>query len=769
MGFDLKTLEYQHILNKVNQHVYTQTASNIVMNLKPYTNYQTIKEELLKTDELSKLIMAYGKTPLVSDFDIYDILKKAKQTGFLSLEDVLMIRLYLNLEDEMRTYFQKVKEKKNYQTIEPYFELTKHHKLLETLEEYIDDKGLIKDQATKELYGIRKTIKKSLEKLNEVLSKIVTKYSAYLNENMVVLRNGRYCIGVKDTYKNKVNGIVHDISQSKQTVYIEPEDIRQITANIEHQKNLELQELNRILMIITEKILTYEETISSNLDLLTYLDFINAKATYAIKIDARMPKINQTQKIELINARHPLLDPNKVVPLNLSLDKNKPIILITGPNTGGKTVVLKTVGLLTVMMQSGLLIPANEQSNLNIYDKVFADIGDEQSIEQSLSTFSSHLVKLKQMIETLNENQLLLIDEIGTGTDPNEGTSLAIALINEIKKHQISMLVTTHYSELKQYSFEHKEIMPASMMFDHETLKPLYKLQMGISGSSNALLIAQSLGLKQSVIDDAKMLSQKYESDLTKIIERLNEEKKQLEDEKNNLEIAKEKALETQELYESELRFQKESFEKELFKIKNKEELKWKKLQEEAKNLIEELKEKDRLTQPELAKAKHQINKEVLQTKVTNTETIHPGDTVLIKSYGQTGTVKQIKNKKYLVTFGQFELEFSKNDLELERKKEIKKETKPKKSFSGTTPNKNASLELDLRGFRYEDVAEAMEQAMDRAYLANMPYLRVIHGFGTGAVRKAVYEYLKTSPYVSSYRYGQEGEGLNGVTVVTLK
>ena len=769
MGFDLKTLEYQHILNKVNQHVYTQTASNIVMNLKPYTNYQTIKEELLKTDELSKLIMAYGKTPLVSDFDIYDILKKAKQTGFLSLEDVLMIRLYLNLEDEMRTYFQKVKEKKYYQTIEPYFELTKHHKLLETLEEYIDDKGLIKDQATKELYGIRKTIKKSLEKLNEVLSKIVTKYSTYLNENMVVLRNGRYCIGVKDTYKNKVNGIVHDISQSKQTVYIEPEDIRQITANIEHQKNLELQELNRILMIITEKILTYEETISSNLDLLTYLDFINAKATYAIKIDARMPKINQTQKIELINARHPLLDPNKVVPLNLSLDKNKPIILITGPNTGGKTVVLKTVGLLTVMMQSGLLIPANEQSNLNIYDKVFADIGDEQSIEQSLSTFSSHLVKLKQMIETLNENQLLLIDEIGTGTDPNEGTSLAIALINEIKKHQISMLVTTHYSELKQYSFEHKEIMPASMMFDHETLKPLYKLQMGISGSSNALLIAQSLGLKQSVIDDAKMLSQKYESDLTKIIERLNEEKKQLEDEKNNLEIAKEKALETQELYESELRFQKESFEKELFKIKNKEELKWKKLQEEAKNLIEELKEKDRLTQPELAKAKHQINKEVLQTKVTNTETIHPGDTVLIKSYGQTGTVKQIKNKKYLVTFGQFELEFSKNDLELERKKEIKKEIKPKKSFSGTTPNKNASLELDLRGFRYEDVAEAMEQAMDRAYLANMPYLRVIHGFGTGAVRKAVYEYLKTSPYVSSYRYGQEGEGLNGVTVVTLK
>ena len=769
MGFDLKTLEYQHILDKVNQHVYTQTASNIVKNLKPYTNYQTIKEELLKTDELSKLIMAYGKTPLIHDFDIYDILKKAKQTGFLSLEDVLMIRLYLNLEDEIRTYFQKVKEKKYYQTIEPYFDLIKHHKLLETLEEYIDDKGLIKDQATKELYGIRKTIKKSLEKLNEVLSKIVSKYSAYLNENMVVLRNGRYCIGVKDTYKNKVNGIVHDISQSKQTVYIEPEDIRQITANIEHQKNLELQELNRILMIITEKILTYEETISSNLDLLTYLDFINAKATYAIKIDARMPKINQTQKIELINARHPLLDPNKVVPLNLSLDKNKPIILITGPNTGGKTVVLKTVGLLTVMMQSGLLIPANEQSNLNIYDKVFADIGDEQSIEQSLSTFSSHLVKLKEMIETLNENQLLLIDEIGTGTDPNEGTSLAIALINEIKKHQVSMLVTTHYSELKQYSFEHKEIMPASMMFDHETLKPLYKLQMGISGSSNALLIAQSLGLKQSVIDDAKLLSQKYESDLTKIIERLNEEKKQLEEEKTNLEIAKEKALETKELYESELRFQKASFEKEILKIKNKEELKWKKLQEEAKNLIEELKEKDRLTQPELAKAKHQINKEVSQTKVTNTEVIHPGDTVLIKPYGQTGTVKQVKNKKYLVSFGQFELEFSNNDLELERKKEIQKQTKPKKSFSGTTPNKNASLELDLRGFRYEDVAEAMEQAMDRAYLANMPYLRVIHGFGTGAVRKAVYEYLKTSPYVSSYRYGQEGEGLNGVTVVTLK
>lgn len=769
MSFDLKTLEYSQILSKVERYAYTQTTKDNIRNLSPYTNLETIKIELNKTDQLLKLTLAYGKLPLVTDFDIFDILKKANQTGYLKLEEILMIRFYLSLENDIRSYYQKVKEKKNYLDLDHLFDLIKHQKLSDELNEYIDSNGIIKDQATKELFGIRKTLKKLNEKLTEILSKIVSKYSAYLNENMVVLRNGRYCIAVKDAYKNKVSGIIHDLSQTKQTVYIEPEEIRQTTINIEHQTNLEHQEINRILSILTEKILTHEETLIENINKLTHLDFINAKASYAIEIDARIPKINQSQTVELISARHPLLDPKTVIPLTLRLDKTKPIILITGPNTGGKTVVLKTVGLLTLMMQSGLLIPASEKSELNVYDKVFADIGDEQSIEQSLSTFSSHLVKLKKMIDTLDKNQLLLIDEIGTGTDPNEGTSLAIAMLNEIKKHQISMLVTTHYSELKQYSFEHKEIMPASMLFDHETLKPLYKLQMGISGSSNALLIAQSLGLKESVINDAKLLSQNYESDLTKIIERLNEEKKQLEKEKEQLEKAKQKALETKNLYEEELKFQKQSFEKEIHKVKEKEENKWKKLQDEAKTLIDELKEKDRLTQPELAKAKHQVNKTVTDTKVSTNEKIEVGDRVLIKSYGQNGIVKKIDKKKYLVSFGQFELEFTKNDLELSQKTETKKEIKPKKTNIGITPNKVASLELDLRGFRYEDVEEAMEQAMDRAYLANMPYIRVIHGFGTGAVRKAVYEYLKTSPYVASYRFGQEGEGLNGVTIVSLK
>ncbi|CCV64506.1 DNA mismatch repair protein MutS [Alteracholeplasma palmae J233] len=770
MTFDLKTLEFLEIQERILKYAYTQTAKKHITLLSPITDITKIKKLLAETDELLRLNYAYGKVPFVQDFDIFYLIEKSDKTGFLNLEEILLVKLYLKLEKEVKEYYQRIKDKKSYTQIEELFNLENNDTLIKKLDHYIDDKNLIKDQATVELFGIRKSIKKQNEKINDVLSKLLTKYSSYLNESVIVLRNSRYCIGIKETYKNKVNGIIHDVSQTGQTIYIEPEDIRQATQDLEHLNNLEQQEINRVLMIITSDILAEKENLYKNLKQLTYLDFVHAKACYAIEIEASIPKINSNGNIHIINGRHPLIDKDKIVPLNLKLTKERPIMLITGPNTGGKTVVLKTVGLLTLMMQSGILVPLDSESELSIYHKIFSDIGDEQSIEQSLSTFSSHLVKLKKMIDTLDDNQLILIDEIGSGTDPNEGVSLAMALLNEIRKHKVTLLVTTHYSEIKQYGFEHKEIIPASMAFDHETLKPLYKLQMGISGSSNALLIAKSLGLKESVIKEATELSKRYESDLTKVIDRLNHEKKMLEEEKLSLEQSKKELLNAKLSYENELKKQQVEFENELKKVKEKEEIKWHELKAQASSLIEELKQKEKLSQPELAKAKHQINKEITTPKLENKEEIKVNDIVLIKSYQQRGIVKKITNNKYLVEFGSFTLSFPKNDLELE-KNQSKTKTKIEKKvkLQGQTPNKNASIELDLRGYRYEEVGDAIDKAMDKAFLANMPFIRIIHGFGTGAVRNAVYEYLKKSPYVDSYRFGKEGEGLNGVTVVSLK
>jgi len=773
MRFMTKPLELHLILDKIALYAKSNTIRDEIKGLEPMTDIDLIERHLQETHDMLTLILRQGTLPLIEDYDIHELIHYASLDRTFTLQELLYIRLFLLMERDILAY-RKETEKNRIATglMGTYLsELHHHDGLRNYIESKMDPDGQILDDATPELAKIRHDLRKYDKQIQDKLQKLLVDYSSYLNEFVIVMRNDRFCIPVKDAFKNKIKGIIHDVSASKQTVYIEPEATRQITAEMESLKIAETKEIERIIFLMSEEVHLAKDSLKDNLDLFLVLDYNQAKALYAKDIQGVKPNINNRGIIQLFQAKHPLLDLKTAVPIHVELNDNIKTLLITGPNTGGKTVALKTVGLLTLMTQVGVLIPASEMSHVAIFDQVFADIGDEQSILQSLSTFSSHLTKIISMIKDVTDRSLVLLDELGSGTDPNEGVSLAMAILNRLTQYDIRMMVTTHYSELKSYAYEMPYMATASVAFDKLSLKPLYYLQMGTTGSSHAFLIARRLGLQEEVVLDAEHIYQGRQTDLAKIMEKLNDEMVYLEHEKERvakeLEEAKSEKTHYQTAKEKLLREQDAIVEK----IKEREEHKWQKLQEDVKEILRDLQSKKHLTNPEIAQIKYQINQTVdNDDNLRIKDDIEVGDDVFIVSYQQYGKVVGIKDDQIRVIFGNFDLTFRKSDLRKEKPiKSPQKIARKKKAESSDVPVRKANLELDLRGFRYEEVKEALDQAIDRAMLSGLSTLRIIHGFGSGAVRKAVYEYIKYSPYITSHRYGGEGEGLNGVTIITLK
>lgn len=773
MRFMTKTLELNQILEKISSYAKSDTIKDEILALEPMVEFDLIDRELTEVSDMLSLITRASVMPFIMDYDIHELIRYAGLERLYSLQEILYIRLFLKMERDFHTYYKTYqKQKINGRIINQYFDVLHHHTaLLSYIESKIDEDGQVLDNATPELLKIRQGIAKLEKQLQDKLSKLIIDYATSLNEHVIVMRNNRFCIPVKDAFKHKIKGIIHDVSASKQTVYIEPEATRQLTQDIESLKVQEEREIQKIIALLTDAIADAKASLKDNLDTFLRLDFLQSKALYAKLIHAEKPLINEEGLIVLVSAKHPLLDPSTAVPISLELNDQLRILLITGPNTGGKTVALKTVGLLTLMTQSGLLIPADPSSNIAIFDQIFADIGDEQSIQQSLSTFSSHLTKIIHMIEDVKDNTLILLDELGSGTDPNEGVSLAMAILNKLKTFNLRMMVTTHYSELKSYAFEEPHMGTASVAFDKKTLKPLYYLQMGTTGSSHAFLIAQRLGLKEDIIHNAEEIYKGRQTDLAKIMEKLNDEMLYLERQKEKLKTSIDEARQEKSSYQ----MTKDKLIKEqdqlLEKIRLKEEQKWKDLRDEANQLIEDLKSKKTLSHPEMAQFKYQLNQSVPQSSSHLLEDeLKVGDAVFILPYQQYGTIKSIKDNDYRVIFGNFDLVFKSSDLRKdEPKKQKEKLTRKHMKEETTQITKKASFELDLRGFRYEEVKDAMDQAIDSALLTGLSSMRIIHGFGSGAVRKAVYAYIKSSPYIQTSRFGGEGEGLNGVTIITLK
>ena len=775
MRFMTKTLEFPEILKRVTTFAHTDSTRALIDELNPMTELNTIKQSLQETSDFLDIIYRASYMPFVDDFDIVQLFEYGSKHLSYSIYELMQIRLFLSMEKDIIQYIRNLK--KIYidtKSMQIYFDrLQSHYHLYDKLYHMIDPEGLFVDDASPRLNQIRKDLRRLDHQLQDKMNKLVADYQTYLTDSVIVIRNDRFCLCVKEAFKHKIKGVTHDISASGQTIYIEPEQSRQITAQIESLKAGEKNEIDRILRELSDLIQLEEESLSNNLKLLVYLDFVQSKALYAKVIDGVVPKINKEGKTSLVKAKHPLLDQKVAVPISLKIDETYKILLITGPNTGGKTVALKTLGLLTLMTQSGMLIPASEQTEIAIFNKIFADIGDEQSIEQSLSTFSSHLTKIINMLKNVDKNTLIILDEIGSGTDPNEGVSLAIAILNAFKKYDVRMLVTTHYSELKHYAFEQPDIQTASVAFDQESLKPLYYVQMGMTGSSQAFLIAQRLGLNTDIISEAKDLYANKQTDVAKMMEKLNTMMQNYEEQEKKLvaqndDLANE--IKTYDQMKIELVKKQDQV---IEKIKDKELKKWESLRDDALKVIKDLESKQSISKPESAQYKHQLKHSSQSEDYLNLEdNLKKGDAVYIKSYQQYGKITQVKGDRYKVKFGNFEMTFDQLDLvkDNEPKKQVKttlRKVRPKQSES--LKSNNSSMRLDLRGFRFEEVFEAMDQAVDQALLNGLHELTVIHGFGTGAVKKAVYDYIRQSSLIKTHRFGGEGEGLNGVTILTLK
>ena len=744
-----------------------------ILNLSFPNDYEEICNLQGETSNAFDAIVKLSDIPLGGLYDIKNSILRAKAYGILNEEELLRVVGLIDCGTNVEKYFKSLDLIKfDYPYLKPY--LTKLHQfqtLKTNITLAISMDGKVLDNASKELFTIRRSLNSLENRLRSKLQELLQTRASQLTESLIVLRDGRMCLPVKIEYKNTFKGVIHDVSSSNTTLYIEPEATLETANQIDNFHEKEKKEIQIILKNLSLLVASEADELLENLEALTNLDIIYAKALYGKERDYYPANVLDSQAFSIKKAKHPLIDSNICVPIDIDLGNKYQVIIITGPNTGGKTVALKTTGLLHMMAYLGLMVPASKDSTFAYFDSIVADIGDEQSIEQSLSTFSSHMKKIVSIINDVSFKSLVLLDELGSGTDPKEGSSIAIAVIEYLKDSGAKVIATTHYSELKSYAYNYDSIINASVEFNNETLMPTYKLLIGVPGRSNAIEIASRLGLNQKIIAESKKQLDNTKTESSLLIGNLEEEM-------NSLRHKEEELAHKIEMYEgmvNQLKQEKLDLVKRTDKIINDAKKEAKTIiaeaKEEATTLITEIKNmsSESFKEHELASIKHKVSN--LNVKESDTEVfdeeLHEGDFVYVKPYDKYGTISKIKKNRYTVNIGQFAMDFDKKELQLSAKpvEKKKKETK----LSGYNPKSNCQLSLDLRGKRAEEVSYLMDQYLDQALLGNLTQVTIIHGFGTGAVRKAVQDYLKNCSFVKSYRYGQEGEGLNGVTIVYLK
>lgn len=773
MHFELKTLEFNRITKILETFCNTETTKMLAHHLLPSSQIDECLFSLNQTDEMYQLISRFQSMPFIEDFDIFELLNKIEKVTHLSIKEILTIKLFIKMIQNIIVYFKQAsKEKKQFESLNDDFEkLLFLDKLYDDISRVIDYDGFVYDDASTLLKEIREKLKhRELEK-TKLSQTLIHKYQSFLSESKFVMRNNRLTLAVKDSYKNKISGIVHDVSQTNQTIYIEPKEMLDKMHEIDMLKHQEHNEIIVILTSLTMKIKLEHASLFNNLEIAIKLDLIHAKALLAKKMNAYKPSLNQDGHIALIKARHPLIDERVVVPIDVFFDETHHSMFITGPNTGGKTVALKTIGLLHLMAQSGLLIPASQNSNLNVFNQIFADIGDEQSIDQSLSTFSSHMTKIIKMTQTVTDNSLILLDELGGGTDPDQGISLARAIIEFFFKFKVNVILTTHYAELKTYAYEKEGVMVASVAFEESTLAPLYHLQIGVSGSSHALKIAKRLGLNDDIIEKATSFYDSKQTDLSKLMEQLNRERILSLEQQAKLEETQKILNQNVTDYEAKILNLDQSKEKVIKDLSSKFKQQYEEKIKEISDILEDLKAKKAIDIPQYAQIKQKIGLKTAEQYEQTHDVLKVNDQVYIKPYEQYGYISNIKNDQVFVKFGQFEMAFETSDLRKEAPlKEQKRKVIHKKFDESIIPKASlSSFEIDLRGVRYEEVHYLLDEQIDQAVLARLTQITIIHGYGTGALKDAVNKFLKKHAHVKSYRPGTHEEGYHGVTVVTLK
>ncbi|WP_056974374.1 endonuclease MutS2 [Holzapfeliella floricola] len=789
----LKTLEFDKITSQLSELTVTDNAQNKARNLLPHKTYQGVKDELVKTLDAVNLLRIKGRLPIVAYQDISPIIKRLKlEKATLNAKELSTISLLLLIMRDILTFLNF--NPKDYELglnalmeliedVELPLELTKR------LEKTFDSEGNVLDTASQTLKSIRHHYQKTEDNIRQQMEAYLKGSTAnYLSEAIITIRDNRLVLPVKASYRGKFGGIVHDQSATGQTLFIEPGKIVDLNNNLQELTAREKMEIRRILDELTNwtreemiNIQTIDEKIAS-------LDFIQAKALLANQMKAVEPIINNKHAIKLNKARHPLIDPEKVVANDIILGKDYDFMLITGPNTGGKTISLKTVGLLQLMAQSGLFISAKEYSEVGVFSEIFADIGDEQSIEQNLSTFSSHMDNIINIMSEANQDSLILLDELGSGTDPEEGSDLAISILDHFKKLQVKLMATTHYPELKLYAYNRDRTTNASMEFDVESLSPTYHLLLGVPGYSNAFEIAKRLGMPIDVIEQAKSLRQDQSSDLNDMIKKLADETKKATELKEDFEQKVEESKDIYEKLNQGLDFYHRNVNREIEQAKEKADERLKKAQQQADDIIKTLqvyqqqaRSKVDVKEDQLIAAKGQLNQlrdsNLKQNKVLRREkkkqVIKQNDQVKVLAYGQIGTVtKLLGNDHFEVQIGVLKVKVSSKDLEKISQSKAAKSSQPKQQKIKKTRSINlrsTRASLDLRGQRYDEAMMNLDRYIDEALLSNFDSVTIIHGIGTGAIRSGVNQYLKRNSHVKNFGYAPEGNGGSGATIVEFK
>lgn len=772
-------LEFYKIINELIDLSRLEKTKEKFLDIDIIKEKSILDRELMLMKEMIDFYKYDDGLELAGLADITKMMNSIDIIGsYLSVEDLATLKKNLTIFRIFKSRAKNVRDK--YKTIWNLFSDVEEVREIENfISEAINDEGILKDDASIGLRDVRRqkqNINANIkEKFDELISNKNTQNA--IQERIVTQRNDRYVIAVKTDFKGLVKGIEHDRSATGSTVYIEPLNVVSLNNKLREYEAREREEIRKILLRITEIVKTKKEEILEIKEILERLDFIDAKTTYSVNKKCIVPKIINKEYLKLVEARHPLIDENTVVPINFELGNPENIMLITGPNTGGKTVTLKVAGLLTIMALSGIPIPANEKTEVGYFHNVLADIGDEQSLEQNLSSFSGHVSKIKDIIEHASSKSLVLMDELGSGTDPMEGAAFAMAIIDYLNKKHVTSIITTHYSEVKAYAFNTTGIKSASMEFNVETLSPTYKLLEGIPGESNALIIARKYGISEEIIENAK-------SYISEDNQRVEEMLKSIKEKNDKLEMMHAQLEATR----AELDKQKNIYEQKMVKLENEKNEIIKRAYEEADNYLKNMQAKaknliDKINSEESKKedaknAQRSLNmlresfitdkkKNVKEKKIiTQNVDFAIGEEVLVKTMNQNGKILKIMpDNRIQVQTGILKLVVSTDDIVKIQKKKINKF----KNFASLKRTSQVRGEIDLRGMNADEAIAELETYMDRAMLTGYHEIYIIHGKGTMVLRKKIHEYLRTSKYVAEFKDANQNEGGVGCTVVTLK
>lgn len=786
----IEKLEFDRVLEILSNICITDFGKRLAKDLRPKSTKEDVLISLKETTEATSLIIKNLAPEIIPIADITYISKILDSNGALNMKALLEVCKILKLSSNLKKYYSIDNDASAtmFPILENYFtSLYTNLDIEKSIENSIIDENTIADNASYELANIRRKKRNLEETIKNKLNSFIhsATYSKYIQENVITIRNDRYVIPVKEEYKSMIKGFIHDVSSSGATVFIEPMAIFELNNEISSLHANENIEIDKILLHLSGLLYPIIDELKHTSKIIGLIDFIFAKAKYSIKLKCSEPKLNDNKIIDLINARHPFIDEANVVPIDINLGKNFNTLVITGPNTGGKTVTLKTVGLLTVMACSGLHIPADENSSIFVFDEVFADIGDEQSIQESLSTFSSHISNIIDILKTSTSNSLVLLDELGSGTDPIEGSSLAISILEAFFNKGILTISTTHYPEIKNYALVTDGFENASSDFDLEHLKPTYKLLIGIPGKSNAFAISSKLGLDEDIINRAYSFINSDDISIEELLKNIYDDKIIIENEKEEIE----KNLAQVELLRKSLESKNSKLNEKEFSIIENAKIEARKIlltaKDEASNTIQAINKIydniDNSSIKNLNNIRNKINQSIKDISINNKDNLEKditslkkdeifvGMNVYITSLSQYATVTSLPNKSndVQIQLGSVKMMVNINNV-IKSDIDNTKKTYSSSSYK-TNKTRQATTEINVIGYNVDEAIFVIDKYLDDCVLSKLNTIRIVHGKGTGALRNGIHKYLKTSKYVKSFRLGTFGEGEMGVTIVELK